>query len=618
VSITLSWQQASNQPYPQPLIISWQQAGVEWQVNPLSLHWTQYGSATQQLPITLSWLQGGVLSTTHQVGISISIATSHQLGVSIPLQETHQVGVDYVLQTIHSVGMTYEMQMTHQIDVSYVLQQTHQLGVSYQQRLDTTHLLGCSIRDDERLQTAHQLSLSVMMTQVHELGVGYQQRLDTTHLLGCSIREVERLQIAHQLSLSVMMSRVHKVGVSYQQRLDITHPLGVSYPQRFDKSHFLGVTTYEDEMLDKTFSVAVTMSEPPVVVLSNECYIVHHYRKMPLLDLSLHTDTDSYAWSGSVLLAELLDYQNLVSGDIVTLYLQNTAYQLIATKPGYAKSGTSAPQLRLDLISVSAQLAEKRVTKSWGKITAHSLCEELAGEEIDWRIHDWTIPAGLAVCVNAVAIEYIRDIVAAVGAIVQTLPAGTLRVTYRCPHKPILWANREPDHTITSDRDILSISEQSTEYSFFNAIIVGDGTDDTEGQRDYHHDYEYDGEHTGTLRIWSNPWLPPENMRVLHTGHESLTIGTPHVKIVTEHETNVEFAAGEGNVKYGLYDLKTTTWNQRNLGQPMWSIDSQNLYAGDAGGYSLADVTYTRRVIEFPINFAIGTQTQFLVVEEYE
>ncbi len=345
------------------------------------------------------------------------------------------------------------------------------------------------------------------------------------------------------------------------------------------------------------------------MLITVDNYLWHEDRRIDLLDFEISQDWDTYLWTGQIQPAYFADYLVLKTGDPVILYLQGTPYQLVIESRSHSDSD-GLPTFTAQVSSPSVALEKTKITKTWNAITARNVCEELAGDTIEWSILNWTIPSGRLSVVEKTPIDIIRMIVNAAGGIIQTRADGILKAQYKTGPTAFNQINLAPlSATYTDKSHILSYSESPPSGEFYNAAII---SDEEQSDRQYYAEYEKIDEVTGKLKIYAEPWF--EDFRVTHTGHDLINISAGTIKFLKQTET-VEFKESQATVNYPIFSFQSIEWQYNDLGAINWH--NKNLSVSGDNQYSTAIVRYTRRYIEFPVSHLLNsaTQTQFLIIE---
>lgn len=199
--------------------------------------------------------------------------------------------------------------------------------------------------------------------------------------------------------------------------------------------------------------------------------------------VSINGDSASYCWSLALTLRDLADWQKCAPGAPVEVTVGGQAWAFVLEsrsrdrsfgQTGYTAAGRS-PTIALDAPLATA------VTKTWGRVTALAAAQELAdaaGVGLSWEVCNWTLPAGRLVSDEQSPIEILSALAAACGAVLQSTPAGALRVIYAYPVPVTEMATAAPALTL-SDVDHIFTASESYEYrEGYDAVVVTDAASD--------------------------------------------------------------------------------------------------------------------------------------------
>lgn len=196
------------------------------------------------------------------------------------------------------------------------------------------------------------------------------------------------------------------------------------------------------------------------------------------------TDRDSWGWRWSATLSNDASLQ-LLKPD------SNGPKEVECTVNGYTFGGIvesykiersfGQSQYVVSGRSTSAQLAEPYAPKTSAVVTdaltARQICEAQlinTGWVIDWQIVDWVIPANVCSWQTRDPIGVIRQIIGAVGALVQTDPhQKVLRIMSRYPVSPHKWQSTDTAATLPGDLIKSLGSEYSRKPRYNRAIVAG-------------------------------------------------------------------------------------------------------------------------------------------------
>ncbi len=202
-------------------------------------------------------------------------------------------------------------------------------------------------------------------------------------------------------------------------------------------------------------------------------------QRVPLLSVELRHEERATGWSADLHLARESDFQRLQPEDTFTLSLGDDQYQLLVDRKMLTRDADGPDRRMLHAVSPTAKHAAPRatpITRSWEvTITARSAVEEILSETVDWQLLDWPIAAGRLRFVDKTPLQMVREIVEAVGGVVETTAAGRLRARYRFPLAVPDWETATGDHVVTDHADNLQLIERKRARGRLDRVTVRDG-----------------------------------------------------------------------------------------------------------------------------------------------
>jgi hypothetical protein len=216
--------------------------------------------------------------------------------------------------------------------------------------------------------------------------------------------------------------------------------------------------------------------------------------QVPVLDMSLSIDADSWTWgfSASIPGQALALVAPDSNGPIeLEATINGSAWRVLAEQIGRERT-FNASTLRVSGRGKSALLdapySPTRTTSNDIARTAQQLMDDVLmlnnvpiGWDIDWRIDDWLVPAG-AFAMSGPYIEGLTQIAGAAGAYIQPHPtAQTLIVLPRYPAPPWDWASVTPDIELPA---AVTVQEgiEWTERPAYNRVYVSGASQGILGQ----------------------------------------------------------------------------------------------------------------------------------------
>jgi hypothetical protein len=242
-----------------------------------------------------------------------------------------------------------------------------------------------------------------------------------------------------------------------------------------------------------------------------------------------------------------------------------------------------------------------------GVVAARAAVEFLVGP-VDWQLTDWIIPAGRLMLENVTPLAAARNIVAAIGGIVESNPDGSVVCRRRHPVNILDYGTVTVAHSLF-DSDVLSARSQIAPLRGYNRVTIANEDGATGSSTDR---VEYvanpDDATQGVVRAYLTMARP---VVLTHTGHAATVIES--LGEVTRRETEtVEFIEGRGKVRYPVTTLVSAVWQHADLGTV--AADGENLLAATAG-YSLSVITYTTTSLDWRVALSLDEEVQFVLVD---
>lgn len=337
-------------------------------------------------------------------------------------------------------------------------------------------------------------------------------------------------------------------------------------------------------------------------------------RCIELIAASIGVDEPSPWWTARLEIAELADFGRIDVGDAVRLDMGDTVFELVIDGKHLVRNTPSALRLEVTARSPLAALAPPlgaSVSRNFSEaVKAETAVRDLLpGVSIDWQLPDWWIPAGRLVATDANRVDLARNIVKTVGGMLESLPDG--RVTARR-----LFPVSLPDYgsasvsLVLTDDDLFEAEETLEVRSGMNLVRVGDGDQSQFADRVEYLRDEQDARQ-GIVRVAPSPW---RRLDLAHTGDAAVSL-VPLGEQRRETLELVEFKAGVARVDWPVETIISVRWQHRDLGVVTFSRGASEIRAGGSDAYSLAEVRYGLRVLEWQVANLRDETIQFLVLE---
>lgn len=343
----------------------------------------------------------------------------------------------------------------------------------------------------------------------------------------------------------------------------------------------------------------------------NSPELVWHDQRIRIVEATLSCDEESPVWIARVEIAAITDFAAIGIGDTITLALGLETFVLVVD--GKTLSRTSVAEQRMELTAVSpvalfdAPFAGTIRYYEAGAVSARAAVEFLIGS-VDWSLPDWIIPAGRLMLEGATPLAAARNIVAAIGGIVESNPDGTVVCRHRHPVSIPQYGQAIVAHSLF-DADVMSAQAQIAPMRGYNRVTIAneEGGAGTSADR-IEYVADADDAYRGTVRAY----LASQRAVVLaHTGHPSTVIATLGAITRTETET-VEFIEGQASTRYPVTAIVNLAWQHTGLGDV--TASGQSLMAATSG-YSLLRITYTTTSLDWRVALPIDEEVQFVLVD---
>jgi hypothetical protein len=326
---------------------------------------------------------------------------------------------------------------------------------------------------------------------------------------------------------------------------------------------------------------------------------------------------DNFTWTGSFTLADIGDIGKFQRNDGVTVNIYGETWAMIVESKDRGRDepteGSAAVRATLRTVSTSAQFQLPRaapVTLTFATpITAQAAAETILGTTIDWQILDWTIPANRLAAEDADPAQFAASIVEAVGGVLETKPDGTLLARNRWPDPVLTWddATTIPDQVYLESDAILNFNESFVPIELFNKFRIRDSDESLFSDRV---EFEADEQDSlkGRLLVFPSPFRP---VTVRTTGSQAISI-VPVGEVILDKEECVEFEAGESSLGFPINTIVSVEYIEDDLGGISFEPGSQTITSA-VNGYSLANIKYTTKALQFDVAAPEPLKAQFLV-----
>lgn len=354
------------------------------------------------------------------------------------------------------------------------------------------------------------------------------------------------------------------------------------------------------------------LSDARLQAVVNSPEMAWNGRTIRIVTATLSCDEESPVWIAQVEIAELADFAAIGIGDTITLALGLEAFVLVVDGKTLSRESVAERRCELSAVSPVALLDSPfaGTIRFYQPIaeSAEAAVESLIGP-VTWQLPNWIIPAGRLMLEGVTPLAAARNIVAAVGGIVESNPDGTVVCRRRHPVSIPQYSASTVAHSLF-DADVISTRSQIAPSRGFNRVTIAN-EDGAAGASSDRIEFVADAidANRGTVRAYLVTTRP---VVLTHTGHAATVIASLGAVSRSETET-VEFVEGRASTRYPVAAVTSAVWQHTDLG--VVSADGQSLVAATAG-FSLLRVTYTVTSLNWRVALSIDEEVQFVLVDQ--
>lgn len=334
---------------------------------------------------------------------------------------------------------------------------------------------------------------------------------------------------------------------------------------------------------------------------------------LELLDIEVTSDEGQYVWAATCTLGDYQQIKSFPFNKPFQVSFGGELYSLVVDSRSIDRSNPQDPRAVVYGVSPIVKYAfprARKISKTWEAVTqASDIALELIPELV-WEVIDWPVPASTFGVQATSPLSAVQQLAAAVGAIVESLPDGSIHVRYKHPTSVPEYGPATKAFTLDDLIDNFSYSEKYQPNKLVNMLVLSD-QQTSGGSRDTVEFVPDEGDVlNGVLRIYPSVWR--ETISVHAT---AAVAGLTHQGIKTRTETEtVEFVAGAASVRFPVVSITGTVWKDVDLGALSFqSYDRPLRSAASEGAYSQAEISYQTQWHEYRVSGYLGTQVQFVV-----
>lgn len=316
-------------------------------------------------------------------------------------------------------------------------------------------------------------------------------------------------------------------------------------------------------------------------------------RSLGITSITLEAAIDQDALQCDLVLATEADYLACALCDPLTLTITTTeateTFTLVITSPRISEEWGNV-QYQLEAQSPAVLLDAPWAEAISGELSgmASAIAATLAAPlTVDWQTVDWEIPPSTWIASGDSPLALLKQLAAAVGAVVQSRADGSLVVLPEVPLRITAWDDATPDHTLVETEDCWTTGATPELRSGHNSFVVGNAAGSSRGERI---EEEQISASVRLVRVYQVPWL--DDFVLIHTGGGWVQIEPLGIEERQVEET-VEIVAGGGRTQYPCVSVVATAWQQTSLGAI--TVAEDGTVTAATAAESLLSLTYVTR-----------------------
>ena len=227
------------------------------------------------------------------------------------------------------------------------------------------------------------------------------------------------------------------------------------------------------------------------------------------------------------------------------------------------------------LASQIVQLEYPWAAKVDGELTglASEIAQTLAGEiPVSWQTIDWYITPGRWIAASEAPLSLLQKLVSAVGAIVLSMPDGSISVQPRYAIPVPSWQHDSAvSCEITTANDVFAIESTGEHKDGVNSVTVRDQEESVDTIK-IEEDTDKKKTTSTQVLVYQTPWT--DDFILSHRGDIATASLEPmgvEERTITDEEIIVQ--DGSGSASYPIYSVVSARYNKLNLGTPTYSED---------------------------------------------
>lgn len=401
----------------------------------------------------------------------------------------------------------------------------------------------------------------------------------------------------------------YSIGPIVQAQMDAPYILAtVPVAKQLDSIYDIKITNPVAKQFKGIYAILTTqiinITGQPTVTLNGEVLNIES------ADVSI--DEGSFVWRANIGILDIEDYVKFNINDDIILDLYGEVFNLVIESKNLSRSGPAEVDMGLVAVSPAIKFdfprAESLDLSFTSPILAEAAAEQaLDGEDIDWLISDWLIPANRLAIKDGSPIQLVKNIVEAAGGVLESKPDGQLVARPLFPVSIPDFDIASLAQTYSDASDNLSVSESFSPTKRLNLFRI---LDITASKRDsIEFELDEDSITEGDLKLFPSPF---EINRVIKSSRGS-EIGFQFIGVSTEQrEQQVEFKEGFATLSRPIESIDSVVFEGQDLGALTFTQGDTKVFSASVVLlYGLATITYTTKFIKFRVTGVPNTDVQF-------
>jgi hypothetical protein len=342
--------------------------------------------------------------------------------------------------------------------------------------------------------------------------------------------------------------------------------------------------------------------------------VVYYGRDMEVTQAVVEVAEGDVAWTFDASLANVSDYQIIQRGEPITVVIEGDSYSMFVTSKELRRSGPANTDMMIrgsSPILLKAPPFSPLYTKEYTlALSAEAIVEDALGTTVDWQTLDWIIPAYRVAITEGSPIDLATQVVGAVGAVLESLEDGSLRVRPLFPISVPDFDTTTPDFVFTDVEHGLSYYEGYEPVTGYNRFRIRDADSTYSDSLEYIED-AVDPLSGGVIRAYPSPWRATTVLE--HTWDSRVSITPLGLETRTVDKELVEFVAGEGSTQQPILAILDVEWESLPITGLTFEPHTRQIKTSNLTDFGLAKITYTVQSYNYRVSQPVGTDVQYIL-----